>query len=77
MQESPAEYGGYVFEPWAVTVGWLLTVLTVLPIPVYAIWRTVSYKREFGRAVSSPLLSSGLRVEGIVVVDVRRRGGTA
>ena len=40
-QEKPASYAGYVFPPWGVGIGWAMTLTSILPIPLYAIYKLI------------------------------------
>ena len=41
IQFKPINYGGNTYPDWAIIIGWIVTVISLLPIPigvVYTIW---------------------------------------
>lgn len=43
---KPIEYGSQVFPKYASNIGWCLTSISLLPIPIYAIYKLVCFKRS-------------------------------
>jgi multidrug transporter EmrE-like cation transporter len=40
-QHTPVTYGDYAYPDWAMLIGWIVAVISLLPIPigaVYTIW---------------------------------------
>ena len=40
-------YGDYVFPNWAVGLGWLIALLSVIPIPAFAVIEMIKAKGSF------------------------------
>ena len=36
-QIKPVSYGSYQYPAWAITVGWIIGMASVLPIPLYMV----------------------------------------
>jgi len=36
---APPAYQGYEYKPWAVSLGWCIAASSLVPIPVYMIYR--------------------------------------
>ena len=49
-QYVPAAYGSYKFPIWADVIGWLISISTLLPFPIFAVYRTL-YGKEVRRYV--------------------------
>uniref|UniRef100_A0A914XN38 Transporter n=1 Tax=Plectus sambesii TaxID=2011161 RepID=A0A914XN38_9BILA len=43
---KPIQYGSQIFPPYASKIGWCLTSISLLPIPIYAIYKLVCFKRS-------------------------------
>lgn len=43
---KPIEYGSQKFPPYASKIGWCLTSISLVPIPIYALYKLISYKRS-------------------------------
>ncbi|XP_048247806.1 sodium- and chloride-dependent glycine transporter 1-like [Haliotis rufescens] len=34
----PPQYAGYIFPTWATAVGWMISMASILPFPVFFVW---------------------------------------
>ncbi|KAJ1532232.1 hypothetical protein ONE63_000849 [Megalurothrips usitatus] len=70
-QYVPAAYGSYKFPFWADVIGWLISVSTLLPFPIFAVYRII-YGKEVGKDLyrASPMWCP--REDGTKVVDEER-----
>ncbi|ESN90320.1 hypothetical protein HELRODRAFT_71249, partial [Helobdella robusta] len=39
VQMKPPTYGSYVYPSWSVALGWIVSMFSIVPIPIYAIHR--------------------------------------
>jgi len=44
MQLSPPMYGNYVYPWWVQLIGWIIASLSIIPIPVMAIYKIITAK---------------------------------
>ncbi len=49
---EPIKYGDYVFPEWTSSIGWCLTAITLSPVPIYAVYKLVTFKRYEGQQMS-------------------------
>lgn len=70
-QYVPAAYGTYKFPAWADVIGWLISISTLLPFPIFAVYRII-YGKEVGKDLyrASPMWCP--REDGTKVVDEER-----
>lgn len=52
-QYVPAGYGSYKFPAWADVIGWLISISTLLPFPIFAVYRII-YGKEVRFSFSLP-----------------------
>ncbi|KAK3926811.1 Sodium- and chloride-dependent glycine transporter 2 [Frankliniella fusca] len=70
-QYVPAAYGNYSFPFWADIIGWLVSISTLLPFPIFAVYRII-YGKEVGKDLfnASPMWCP--REDGCKVIDEER-----
>ena len=44
IQHTPVTYGSYTYPPWAVAIGWVFALCSILPLPVIAIIKVIKSK---------------------------------
>ena len=44
IQHTPVTYGDYTYPAWAVAVGWVFSLCSILPLPVIAILKIIQAK---------------------------------
>lgn len=44
IKHSPVTYGQYTYPEWAIALGWLLALCSILPIPVIACIKIIRQK---------------------------------
>jgi len=56
IQHTPVTYGDYNYPPWAVAVGWMFALCSILPLPLIAIFKVISSKGPIFKVFDSIIL---------------------
>ena len=60
IQHTPVTYGSYTYPPWAVAVGWVFALCSILPLPVIAIIKVVKSKGPLFKVCHGHIMTAPL-----------------
>lgn len=55
VQHTPVTYGSYIYPTWAIGLGWLFALCSVIPIPIVIIIKLAAQKGPMKKRVSSQI----------------------
>ncbi len=57
VQHMPVTYGNYVYPGWAVGVGWMFAICSMVPLPVLALVRILKAKGSLNKVSTAAYTS--------------------